>query len=161
MLEIRLNSVAKLFLLNSCWQVLPNKKLKRKVHPQNHSSGINMRQTHSITWKLQGYAGNYYLMKQFHTNKIHVFLRPYQVPTVFISSDAIITSSRGTSSHALLAQFFKGEREYICFENFSEYKIKKNLTWRELFAIQLTLQSFATKIRNKSVCWETENSPHH
>ena len=53
---------------------------------------------------------------------------------------------------------FKGEREYICFKNFSEYEIKQNLTWRELFAIQFALQSFAPKISNKSVCWETENS---
>ena len=53
---------------------------------------------------------------------------------------------------------FKGEREYICFKNFSEYEIKQNLTWRELFAIPFALQSFAPKISNKSVCWETENS---
>ena len=32
------------------------------------------------------------------------------------------------------------------------------MTWRELFAIQFPLQSFAPKISNKSVCWETENS---
>ena len=62
------------------------------------------------------------------------------------------------SSHALFAQVFKGEREYICFKNFSEYEVKQNLTWRELFAIQFALQSFAPKISNKSVCWETENS---
>ena len=61
------------------------------------------------------------------------------------------------SNHALFAQFFKGEREYICFKNFSEYEIKQNSTWRELFAIQLALQSFAPKISNKSVCWETDN----
>ena len=62
------------------------------------------------------------------------------------------------SSHALFAQVFKGEREYICFKNFSEYEVKQSLTWRELFAIQFALQSFAPKISNKSVCWETENS---
>ena len=62
------------------------------------------------------------------------------------------------SSHALFAQVFKVEREYICFKNFSEYEVKQNLTWRELFAIQFALQSFAPKISNKSVCWETENS---
>ena len=66
--------------------------------------------------------------------------------------------TRNTSSHALFTQIFKGEREYICFKNFSEYEIKQNLTWRELFAIQFALQSFAPKISNKSVCWETENS---
>ena len=48
-------------------------------------------------------------------------------------------------------------REYICFKNFSEYEVKQNLTWRELFAIHFALQSFAPKISNKSVCWETEN----
>ena len=36
--------------------------------------------------------------------------------------------------------------------------MKQNLTWRELFAIPFALQSFAPKISNKSVCWETENS---
>ena len=41
-----------------------------------------------------------------------IFLHLYQVPTIFISSDAI--------NHALSAQFFKGEREHICFKNFSE-----------------------------------------
>ena len=76
----------------------------------------------------------------------------------FYSSDTIITESRNTSSHALFAQIFKGEKEYICFKNFSEYEIKQHLTWRELFAIQFALQFFAPKISNKSVCWETENS---
>ena len=38
-----------------------------------------------------------------------------------------------------------------------EYKIKQNLTWRELLAFQFPLQSFAPKISNKCVCWETEN----
>ena len=41
-------------------------------------------------------------------------LHPYQVPTVFISSDA--------SSHALSPQSFKGVKEHICFKvslNFS------------------------------------------
>ena len=38
-------------------------KLKSKAYPQNHSSGIDMRQTHSITRKQQGYAGNYYLVE--------------------------------------------------------------------------------------------------
>ena len=76
-------------------------------------------------------------------------LYPYQVPTVFISSDAI--------NHALSAQFFKGGREYICFKNFSEYEIKQSSTWRELFAIKFALHSFAPKISNKSVHWETEN----
>ena len=84
-------------------------------------------------------------------------MHPYQVPTVFISSDAIITLSRNTSNHALFAQFFKAEREYICFKNFSEYEIKQNSTWRELFAIQLALQSFAPKISNKFICWETDS----
>ena len=63
-------------------------KVKSKAHPQNHSSGINRRETHSITWKQQGYVGNYYLAKQLNSC---VFLHPYQVPTVFISSEAIIT----------------------------------------------------------------------
>ena len=56
-------------------------------------------------------------------------------------------------SHNLLK-----EREYICFKNFSDYETKQNLTWKELFAIQFALQSFALKISNKSVCWKTENS---
>ena len=47
---------------------------------------------------------------------ISCVLQPYQVPTVFISSDA--------SNHAFPAQFFKGARKHICFENFSEYEIK-------------------------------------
>ena len=49
-------------------------------------------------------------------------------------------------------------RENICFKNFSEYQIKQNLTWSELLAIQVTLQSFAPKVSDKSVCWDTENS---
>ena len=53
---------------------------------------------------------------------------------------------------------FLKEREYICLKNLGEYEIKQNSTWRELFAIQFALQSFAPKISNKSVCWETENS---
>ena len=75
-------------------------------------------------------------------------LYPYQVSTVFISSDA--------SNHALPAQFLKEGREYICFKNFSEYEIKQSSTWRELFAIKL-LHSFASKISNNSVHWETDN----
>ena len=66
--------------------------------------------------------------------------------------------TRNTSSTPYLHKLFKGEREYICFKNFSEYEVKQSLTWRELFAIQFALQSFAPKISNKSVCWETENS---
>ena len=74
---------------------------------------------------------------------------PYQVHTVFISSDA--------SNQALSAQFLKGKREYICFKNFSEYEIKQSSTWRELFAIQFALHSFAPMISNKSVHWEIDN----
>ena len=40
---------------------------------------------------------------------------------------------------------------------FSEYEIKQSPTWKVLFAIQFTLQSFAPTISNKSVCWETDN----
>ena len=61
------------------------------------------------------------------------------------------------SNHTLFAQLFKAEREYISFQNFSAYEIKQNSTWRELFATQFSLQSFPTKISNKSVCWETDN----
>ena len=79
------------------------------------------------------------------------FLHPYQVPTVFISSDAIITYHVirliTPYSHSLLKDR----------ENFSEYEIKQNSTWRELFAIQLALQSFAPKISNKFICWETDS----
>ena len=53
---------------------------------------------------------------------------------------------------------FSKEMENIYVLKIScEYKIKQNSTWRELFAIQLALQSFAPKISNKSVCWETDN----
>ena len=76
-------------------------------------------------------------------------LYPYQVSTVFISSDA--------SNHALPAQFLKEGREYICFKNFSEYEIKQSSTWRELLAIKFALHSFAPKISNKSVHWENDN----
>ena len=76
-------------------------------------------------------------------------LYPYQVPTVFISSEE--------SNHALSAQFSKGEREYACFKKFSEYEMKQSSIWRELFAIQFALHSFAPKINNKSVHWETNN----
>ena len=76
-------------------------------------------------------------------------LYPYQVPTVFISSDA--------SNHALSAQFLKGGREYICFKKFSEYEIKQSSTWRELFAIKFALHSFALKISNKSLHWKTDS----
>ena len=41
---------------------------------------------------------------------------------------------------------FKGEREYICFKNFSEYEIKQK------FDLE------GVTYYNKSVCWETENS---
>ena len=49
------------------------------------------------------------------------------------------------------------EKEYVYFKHFSKYEIKQNLTWRELFAIQFSLQSFAPKISNKFACWETDN----
>ena len=114
-----------------------------------------MRQTHLITWKQKGYAGNYYLAKQFHTIKFMCFCILISYCFYFFRRSNHLT--RNTSSHALFAQFFKGEREYICFKNVSEYEIKQNLTWRELFAVQFALQSFAPKISNKSVCWETEN----
>ena len=42
-------------------------KFKSKAHPQNHWSGINMRQTHSISWKQQGYVGNYYWATQINS----------------------------------------------------------------------------------------------
>ena len=45
----------------------------------------------------------------------------------------------------------KSYKIYICFKNFSAYDIKQNSTWRELFATQLALQSFASKISNESV----------
>ena len=45
----------------------------------------------------------------------------------------------------------KSYKIYICFKNFSAYDIKQNSTWRELFATQLALQSFASKINNESV----------
>ena len=76
-------------------------------------------------------------------------LYPYQIPTVFISSDA--------SNHALPTQFLKGGREYICFKSFSEYKTKQSSTWRELFAVKFALHSFTPKISNKCVHWETNN----
>ena len=59
----------------------------------------------------------------WRNNLIRLNLRvlyPYQVPTVFSSSDA--------SNHALSAQFLKGGTEYICFKNFSEYEIKQSST---------------------------------
>ena len=86
------------------------------------------------------------------------FLHPYQVPTVFISSDAIINKHVIRVVTPYLHKIFKGEREYICFKNFSKYEIKQNLTWSELLAIQFALQSFTPKISNKYVCWKTENS---
>ena len=57
---------------------------------------------------------------------------------------------------ATLTIFWRRERT-ICFKFFSEYEIKQSSAWRELFAIQFALQSFAPKIRNKSVCWETDS----
>ena len=45
------------------------------------------------------------------TTKFMCFLHPYQIPTVFISSDAIIIESRNTSSHALLGKTTK----FMCF----------------------------------------------
>ena len=80
-----------------------------------------------------------------------MFLHPYQVPTVFISSDAIITYHVIRLITPYSHSFLKDR------ENFSQYEIKQNSTWRELFAIQLALQSFTPKISNKSVCWETDN----
>ena len=49
------------------------------------------------------------------------------------------------------------EKEHVYFKHFSKYEIKQNLTWRELFAIQFFLQSFAPKISNKFACWEMDN----
>ena len=92
------------------------------------------------------------------TTKFMCFLHPYQVPTIFISSDAIINKHVIRVVTPYLHKIFKGEREYICFKNFSKYEIKQNLTWSELLAIQFALQSFTPKISNKYVCWETENS---
>ena len=43
-------------------------------------------------------------------------------------------------------------------KNFSEYEIKQSLTWNDLFAIQFALHSFAPKISNKSVHWESDNN---
>ena len=131
-------------------------KVKSKAHPQNHSSGINMRQTHSITWKQQGYVGNYYLAKQL--NSCCCF---FCISTKFLF---LSLQTQQSFNHVIrvvtpyLHKFFKGEREYICFKNVSDYEVKQNLTWRELFAIQFALQFFAPKTSNKSVCWETENS---
>ena len=45
----------------------------------------------------------------------------------------------------------------MCFKNFIEYKIKQNWNWRDLLAVQFALHSFAPKISNKSVYWETDN----
>ena len=89
-------------------------KIKRKAHPQNHSSGINMEQTHSITWKQQGYVGNYYLAKQLNSVFFLASL-PSSYWFYFFRRNNHLT--RNASSHVLSAQFFKGERE-----------IKQNLT---------------------------------
>ena len=35
--------------------------------------------------------------------------------------------------------------------------MKQSSIWRELFAIQLALQSFVPKINKYPVCWETKN----
>ena len=105
------------------------------------------------TWKRQDQSGNYFLEKRFDMIKFipsFCILHPYQIPTtVFISSDA--------SYYALSTQCFKGRRGQTCFKFFREYEIKQSLTWSELSAIQLALQSLAPKISNKSVCWETDN----
>ena len=77
---------------------------------------------------------------------------------LYLSLQTQWSFTRNTSSTPYLHKLFKGEREYICFKNFSEYEVKQNLTWRKLFAIQFSLQFFAPKISNKSVCWEKENS---
>lgn len=53
--------------------------------------------------------------------------------------------------------FIKGRREQIRFKFFSEYEKRQSSTWRELFATQFALQSFGPKMRNKSVCQETDN----
>ena len=45
----------------------------------------------------------------------------------------------------------------MCFKKFSEYEMKQSSNWRELFAIPFALRSFAPKINNKSVHWETNN----
>ena len=55
--------------------------------------------------------------------------------------------------------WFYNEPNIYDLKNLNEYEIKQNSTWRELFAIQFALQSFAPKITNKSVYWETGNYP--
>ena len=105
------------FVLSNITQL----KVKSKAHPQNHSSGINMRQTHSITWKQQGYVGNFYFGK---ATKFMCFFASLPSSYCFYFFRRNNHLTRITSSHALFAQIFKGERKYICFKNFSKYEMK-------------------------------------
>ena len=84
-----------------------------------------------------------------------MFLHTYQVSTVFISLDAI------TRNHVIRVitpyphNFLKERENIYALKN--SVNTKWNSIWRELFAIQFALQSFAPKIGNKSVCWERDN----
>ena len=69
-------------------------------------------------------------------------------PNKFVYSDA---SAIGCGAHMTLNE------EYICHTMWNELQSVKSSTWRELYAIEFSLESFSSVLRNSHVKWFTDN----
>lgn len=76
-------------------------------------------------------------------------LEHYEVPTIVATSDA---SATGLAGH----MEFDG-RLLVAYRNFSPTEAACSSTWRELIAINFSLQSFSHLLRGKTVVWRTDN----
>ena len=79
----------------STWFVVANiaqLNVKSKEHTQNHSSGVQANETNASDYmKTTRLCRKSLFGEIISYDSVHVFLHPYQVPTVFIYLDTIIT----------------------------------------------------------------------
>ena len=80
-------------------------------------------------------------------NKKHI--RSYSIPELKVYSDA--------SNTGMGATFMSQQKTYEAYKNFSTSESSQSSTWRELKAIQFSLNSFAKVIHGKSILWHTDN----
>ena len=140
LLQICLNSgkiISTIFVLGNTAQ----------LKARNSHKIIQAELTHSITWKRQSQSIIFWRNNLMQLNSYQVFAHFTSLP----SSYCFYFFRRKLS--CLIRTIFKRGREQICLKIYNKYKIKQS---SKLFAIQFALQSFAPKIRTKSVCSETD-----
>lgn len=70
---------------------------------------------------------------------------PYRIPQIDVYSDAIGAHVRTDS------------KTYTCFKNFKVHEKNFSSTWRELYAILFTLETFKTILKGKIINWKSDN----